>query len=136
MKSHLNMAHPWKGDFPMLITLLSRKFTGVLSPCEEEVSVTQPHRLRSTRQRMVSVPLRGRGKCNSMVNRPFRIEAPEFPSPYGEEVSVTSPSTKQTANIIKIVSVPLRGRGKCNPDSGSISFSASNGSFRPLTGKR
>ncbi len=60
------------------------------SPYGEEVSVTGKGVGRRYFRPAVSIPLRGRGKCNSA---PEAIEdewGVMFPSPYGEEVSVTT----------------------------------------------
>ncbi len=90
--------------------------------------------------RSVSVPLRGRGKCNP--NKP--IDEPRipggpivFPSPCGEEVSVTIPPL--SCGLLKFlsdVSVPLRGRGKCNTTNGLYLDLRTLRRFRPLAGKR
>ncbi len=60
------------------------------SPCGEEVSATQKEELPTIfTVYQVSVPLRGRGKCDIICLEKVNDNFILFPSPCGEEVSAT-----------------------------------------------
>ncbi len=102
------------------------------SPYGEEVSVTSNLHGCIPGNSKVSVPLRGRGKCNfKRKNCQALLKA--FPSPYGEEVSATS----------EMIDRMEGHRGFPSPYGEEVSATLYGnlqqpvfGGFRPLTGKR
>ena len=71
------------------------------------------HSERGRYPKMVSVPLRGKGR-----DQPISLEDQEyinyllFPSPCGEKVGINSSLTLAQAASRRDVSVPLRGKGR------------------------
>ena len=110
------------------------------SPCGEKVGINGSSSLARSRQYIVSVPLRGKGRDQRFSLSLPKEEGYVFPSPCGEKVGINLPfsSYAKPKGLSVEVSVPLRGKGRdqlrsklkqvwriLNPDS-----------FRPLAGKR
>ena len=106
------------------------------SPCGEKVGINTAVFYGVPGQRVVSVPLRGKGRDQRRTSRARCTRSQSlFPSPCGEKVGINL-RNRLVTNAIRDVSVPLRGKGRDQPLIPSYGRRFTWLSFRPLAGKR
>ena len=81
--------------------------------------------------------MRGKGRDQHVVVKPYKGQWVVFPSPCGEKVGINKAYLAPPDFLARFgVSVPLRGKGRDQPTLAWAVLHAIRVRFRPLAGKR